>query len=384
MLHSAIAVSDDIDFDLAVETVINECTKQIGNNTPQVGIVFTSCMDADFSMMLKKITNAFNGIELLGCTTDGEVSRDTGFIEDSVALLLLASDNVRFATSVAENISVDAGKGFAKGLAVARAKLGAEPVCAITFPDGLSTIGTALDTAIQGTFGKNFPVFGGTAGDHFLFTGTSQFWGDNVYSDAAPILILGGDVQVTSSVHIGPVPIGIHYKIDQHEKNIVYKIDGEPTIDFLKKHLGDHKEQITQFPLAVYEDGESDFYLRNTLVFNDDEGTVSFVGNFPDKCTVRLTLASRDDVCLAADRANIEIFDKVDKDPELLLLFPCTSMRHVLGTRTNDKFSILHDHPTIPYFGFYCYGEIAPLEIGQPTRFHNDTYVVVSLKSGGS
>jgi hypothetical protein len=59
-------------------------------------------------------------------------------------------------------------------------------------------------------------------------------------------------------------------------------------------------------------------------------------------------------------------------------------MRHVLGTRTNDKFSILHDHPTIPYFGFYCYGEIAPLEIGQPTRFHNDTYVVVSLKSGGS
>ncbi|MGB3211226.1 MAG: FIST N-terminal domain-containing protein [Desulforhopalus sp.] len=383
MIQSVIGVSDDIDLTVAIEEVISECTKSLGDLIPQVGILFTSCMKADFPDILNRILQSFPGVELIGCTTDGEINRETGFIEDSISLLLLSSDSVEFSTAIARNLSDNAEASFVTAIADANLRLQSTPVCAFTFPDGLTTINIALGAAIQKSFGKNFPVFGGTAGDRFLFTETYQFHNDRVYSDAAPVLLIAGNLRVTAAVHKGPVPTGLYYRLDRYKNNVVYEIDGKTASSFFRDHLGDYQEQLSQFPLAVYEKGATDFYLKDPLHVNDEDESITFVGSFPEQCTVRFSLVSQKDALNAANRANFSVLKKeTGVEPEVIFVFPCASLRHVLGSKTNEKFSLLKkDKRNIPFFGFYCYGEIAPFSIGTPTHFHSDTYVIVALGS---
>lgn len=388
MIQSVIGISDDIDLAVAIEDVITECHNKWGDCPclPQVGLLFTSCMDANFSDLLARILREFPGIQLIGCTTDGEISRQTGFIEDSLALLLLASDTLRFATAVATDLSQNAEASFRAAFTDGCRILPDKPVCALVFPDGLTTIGIALDEAIRQAFGEHFPVFGGTAGDHSLFTRSYQFCNDQVYSDAAPILLIAGAVQLTSAVRIGPIPTGLHFALGRHENNVVYEIDGKTAVAFFREHLGDYREQISEFPLAVYEQNETDFYLRDPLYLNEDDGSITFIGTFPDHCTVRLTLVSRKDVLDAAEQANLCVLDNESGiEPELILVFPCTWVRHILGSKTNDTFALIRQtRGKAPFFGFYCYGEIAPDAVGTPARFHNDAYVVVAFSSRNS
>lgn len=388
MIHSVIGISDDIDLAVAIEDVIAECQNKWGDWSclPQVGILFTSCMDANFSDLLARILREFPDLQLIGCTTDGEISRQTGFIEDSLALLLLSSDTLQFATAVATDLSQNAEASFRAAFADGCRTLPSKPVCAFTFPDGLTTIGIALDEAIRHAFGEFFPVFGGTAGDHSLFTHSYQFCNDRVYSDAAPILLIAGEVQLTSAVRIGPIPTGLHFALGRHKNNVVYEIDGKTAVAFFREHLGDYSEQISEFPLAVYEKNDTDFYLRDPLHLNEDDGSITFIGTFPEHCTVRLTLVSRKDVLDAAEQANLCVLDdESGTEPELILIFPCTWVRHVLGSKTSDKFALIRQaREKAPFFGFYCYGEIAPVSIGTPARFHNDAYVIVALRSRNS
>ncbi len=130
MLKVAMAVSDDIDMEVAAKNVLKECKDQLAGELSQVGILFTSCMDADFTAMLARITDYYQGIELIGCTTDGEITSRQGFSEDSVALLLLSSDTVHFATSVAQNISKNPELSIYKAFEECKTKLETAPcVC---------------------------------------------------------------------------------------------------------------------------------------------------------------------------------------------------------------------------------------------------------------
>jgi hypothetical protein len=383
MIQAVIGTSDDIDLGVSIEEVLGQCRQQLGISKPQAGILFTSCMDADFSEILGRIQREFPGLQLIGCTTDGEITRQTGFIEDSLALLLLSSDTLEFATAVATNLSLNAKDSFRTAFKKACQGLQKEPACAFIFPDGLTTIGVSLDEVFRHAFGDSFPVFGGSAGDHYLFTGCYQFHNDQVYSDAAPILLIAGNLTIHSAIHSGPIPTGPYFPLGRHKNNIIYEIDGKSAVAFFREHLGEYRKEFSQFPLAVYESSSPEYFLRDPLHMNEEDGSIAFVGTFPEHCTVRLTLVSRDDVLDAAEQTNLSILNKGNGIvPELLLIFPCTWVRHILGSKANDTFALLRQAPgKIPFFGFYCYGEIAPFTIGTPSRFHNDTYVIIALSS---
>lgn len=380
MLHSAIGICDDIDVTFGLAKVIAACQAGMGDVTPQLGILFTSCMEIDFAAVLAAIDQAFPGIQLVGCTTDGEIGLGEDFIEDSLALLLVAGDGLEVVATMARDISQRPEEAFAAAVSEARARLRGRPLFALTFPDGLSTIGTPLDRVIQDAFGADFPVFGGTAGDHFLLTGTYQFCNGEVCTDAAPILFFAGNLHLDFAVRIGPEPTGPKCRVDRLEKNILYEIDGRKAISFFREHFGEINEQTVHMPLAVYGDGD-EYVLRNPVSFSDDDGSVAFIGNFPAGCRVRLTMVSRENVLASATQANRAVLAGDGAVPELLLIFSCCSQRHLLGSRTAEQFALLKQGRAIPYFGFYCYGEIAPLAEGQPTLFHSDTYIVLALST---
>ena len=88
MLKVAIAHSLEIDSSDAIKEVLEQCHEQLGDLIPQAGIFYTG-IDHDFKLILDKINEMYPGIELIGCTTDGELSSVHGFSDDSVTLFLI-------------------------------------------------------------------------------------------------------------------------------------------------------------------------------------------------------------------------------------------------------------------------------------------------------
>jgi hypothetical protein len=383
MITTAIGVSENfLDTREATSEVVDSCKKQMGDRRPQAGILFTSLMEVDFGDLLRRINREFPGVKLIGCTTDGEIVPGRGFIDDALVLILFASERVEFATSVATDLSTSATEAFYAAFNDCRAQLTSDPVFGITLPDGLSTVGISLDEAIQLAMGRTFPIFGGTAGDAFQFTGTYQFYNDSVFQDAAPLLLMGGDIVIESKICTGLVPIGPYYTIDSFKDNIAYTINGRKASEIYEKLLGEYayEQQASQFPLAIFEDESPDFYLRDPLQVNKEDGSVTFIGNFPEKFRARFTVVHREDVLQSANDALSHILDEND-DTEFIFIFSCTSRRHFLGSKTRQELErLLNSSNDIPFCGFYCYGEIGPTRVGRPTKFHNDTFIAVGIR----
>lgn len=385
MFESVFSVSDDLDPVTGVRKVVEECRKKLGGRTAHAGIFFTSCLDTDYSLMLAEIHEVFPDIELIGCTTDGEITPHLGCSEDSSALMVLSAPHVRFAASVAENISDDSLAALNKGYEQALTKLAAEPTLAIVFPDGLSTMNVPIDALLRSVMGEELPIFGGSAGDGFQLKQTFQFHGSQVYTDAMPILLLAGELDLAVEIAVGPVPSGDFYNVDSVDGNIIHRIDGVTALEFYERFFGPYIEdrELSFFPLAVYTGESDDFVLRDSVAIDRNDGSISFVGRLEEPCRVRVTQISREDTVRSGRQGSEKILSVFHDDkPDLVLVFSCTSRKHVLGSRINEELSVLqYDKRQVPFFGFYCYGEIGPFAIGQPVHFHSDTCIMVALHS---
>jgi len=385
MLKSVFGVSDDLDPLAGVRHVVAECRSQLGSRTPQAGFFFTSCMDTDYASMLAEIHREFPEIKLIGCTTDGEITSLQGFTEESSALLIFYSETISFGIGVAEDLSGDPEPAMRAGYEQAMADLGAEPTAAFVLPDGITTMQIPVDAHLQSVFGDQLPVFGGMAGDGFRIRQTYQFCGNRVFTDAMPVLLLGGEIDISADIARGPRPYGEYYTVDRAADNIAYSIDGVTALEFYERFLGEYLEdrEVSFFPLAVYVDGSDDFMLRDPVEIDRKDGSMTFVGHVEESSRVRLTQVTREETLRSAQRGAVNILSAfAERQPDLVLLFSCTSRRHVLGSRTDEEYDGLRSSDqAIPFFGFYCYGEIGSFAPGKPVKFHSDTCVFVALRS---
>ena len=97
MIQAAQGQAEGIDTRKTVESVIMQCRQQLEGRLPQAGIVFAGA-DFDHQQMLEEINRSFPEIELIGCTTVGELSSSYGFSDDSISLMLFYSDNIEIKT----------------------------------------------------------------------------------------------------------------------------------------------------------------------------------------------------------------------------------------------------------------------------------------------
>jgi hypothetical protein len=72
-----------------------------------VPLFFFAGIDHDFAAVLNLINEVWPGIELIGCTTDGELSSHQGFAEDSLVMVALAGEGFHVASGVARAVGGD-------------------------------------------------------------------------------------------------------------------------------------------------------------------------------------------------------------------------------------------------------------------------------------
>jgi hypothetical protein len=394
-MRACVAHSQDVDSVDAVAELIAGAKVQLGASVPRVAMLFAG-IDHDFAIVLEEINAQWPGIALIGCTTDGEMSSHILFAEDSLALVLLSGDNFSAVSGVARSVSADVAGSIRASVSEAAQRLagsggdGGAPSLCITMPDGLTVSGSAALNALQAALGPAVPVFGGTAGDQWRFTGTKQFHGTEVLNDSVPFLLFGEGIVFSFGVDTGWRPIGREGRVTEVDGHVVRTIDGRPATEFYREFLGNADiTHLTEYPLAVTADddrGDDSYYLRAPGRTDEATGCIHFLGDVPDGARVHITTTNRDQI-LDATRASFQRAlddfpkaSKIESKPALALCISCAGRKQILGSRTQEEARIVGELLAgVPAVGFYGYGEIARLAQDGISHYHNETFTTLLL-----
>ncbi|WP_392531505.1 FIST signal transduction protein [Nostoc sp. C117] len=382
MFKAVVAHSNDPDSLSAVEEIIQQCLNSLAGDIPQAGIIFAA-IDFEHSLILQKIHQAFEGIELIGGTTDGEISSVLEFQQDSIALMLFCSDEVEIHAGVGRKISADPITATKQAVeqAKAKAKTTGTPRLCLTHPESLTTSGVLILNGLKLALGQDVPIFGGLAADQSRYQNTYQFFQTEVLSDSVPILLFSGKVLFSYGVASGWHPIGQKSKVTKVDKNILYEIDSKPALDFYHHYL-DSLPPSMEYPLAVFDGDTDNFYIRAPIAYNSESGSITFFADIPNQALIQISEAGYDDILAASKSSFMNALNNYPgTEASAVLFFSCVARRQILGTRAHEEYenTKLCFKKSLPACGFYSNGEISPIDLISQTKFHNETFVTLIL-----
>jgi len=384
MFFAALGHSEDVDTVSALEEVIEQCQEALGGREPKAGLLFAG-IDSEHQDLVDGINAAWPGIQLVGCTTDGEISSRLDLQEDSVTLMLLGSDTVDITAGVGRDMSKDVPAACRQAVGEALEETQLDPTICIATPESLTASGPQVLGALKAELGSEVPVLGATAGDQLQFKGTHQYCRTEVFSDALPVLLFSGPLVYAVGVASGWKPTGEPGCVTRSEGATVYEIDNAPAMAFYRKYLGEAAKPSGECPLAVLNEKEEIQYLRAPAgVSIEATDEITFFGDVPQGERVQITVADREailDGCRESVRKAKQGFPR-GKTPEAAVFFSCAARKILLGTRTSEEARIIKEEidAAIPMCGFYGYGEIGPVaDNSADSMFHNEAFVSLLL-----
>lgn len=384
MFQAAIGQFEGVDARSVASAVTRQCTAQLGNRQPQAGILF-SAGHFDQEAALDEIIHAFPGIELVGCSTGGEMSSAFGFSMESMCLMLFASDTVRFSTGVGHDVSSNPEKAVADAVESASLGLDESPALALFFPDMAHKGIERIISEANKILGPDCPVYGGLAArSSFGATIPCQFYKNEVHTDAISIMLLSGPVAIASTVCNSWNPIGAQFKVTEADANTVRQIGCSSALDFYRKAYGPYSVPLLEMPLMIYDD-DGNFTVRAPHGYDEDDGSIFFSAPIAEDRRVQLTEATPNAIIKNISDNVQSLTDSLDDSwsPQAAIMLSCTSRRLILGLRTKEEMEITASHlpKGLPSIGFYTYGELAT---ASKTELHNCTLVVLLLGEKGN
>jgi hypothetical protein len=383
MLTAVVGHSEDPDASALAEEVLEQCQTRLGGRPARAGLLFAG-IDLDHQVILDAINRRYPGLELIGCTTDGEISSELGFREDSATLILFSSDKVDITSGVGRGMSRDIVGACRAAIQESKSKTQKPPRLCLSAPEGLTAEGQSITTTLQNEAGLDVPIFGALAGDQWRLKSTRQFVGTEVLQDSVPVLLFSGDFQFSYGVATGWHKVGEAGRVTRAAGAVVHEIDGSPAIEFYRKYLGVGVKPAAELPLAVLNgNGEVD-YLRASWGDEDATGAVTFLAAVPSDAMVSLTMADRDSILtgcsqsFAIAKSNLP----AGAQPTAALVFSCAARKLLLGTRTVEELKLIRGAlgDSVAVCGFYGYGEISPrMGDGTGTKYHNESFVTLLL-----
>jgi hypothetical protein len=383
MLKLAVGHSNDPDSQSAVSEAIEQVRATLVDASPKAGILFAA-IDYDHPLVLHRIVEAFPEIELIGGTTDGEMSSVLGFEQDSLTLMVFCSDQITMTAGIGRGVSKDTSAAAEAAVQEAITDH-QEPVqFCLAFPESLTVSGGLILESLKQALGIQVPIFGGLTADQWRSRQTYQFFKTEVCSDAVPILLFSGSILFSHGVASGWHPIGNSGKVTKAEKNIVYEIDNRPALEFYHRYLGSLPPS-SEYPLALFDTDGDRYYMRAPIGISDPAiGSIIFFGDVPEQAIVQITETTHDDILSASQLSTQQAIDSYPgHTPLAALLFSCASRRQILGRRTQEEYQLVQHclSQSLPQplvsCGFYSNGEIAPLQQQGVTHLHHETFITL-------
>ncbi|MCK4665681.1 FIST C-terminal domain-containing protein [Candidatus Dependentiae bacterium] len=383
MLKIVIGHSDDVDSRDAIIEILTQCKKDLGKLKPNAGLLFSS-IDYEHVVMLKSIRRKFPGLELIGCTTDGEISSILGFKEDSVTLILFYSDSISIKAGLGRDLSKSIKNAAKDAVSTAKKKLRKKkPTLCITVPESLTVSGVKILKGLKHELGNEFPIFGGTAGDQYRMKKTLQFYNDEIYTDSIPVLLFSGPILFSAGISSGWKPIGKKRRVTKVKDNVIFEVDNKPALDYYMHYFGAGSTLFGEYPIAVFNKRTNkNFYIRSPIFFNKENKSITYSADIPKNAFIQFAEGTRDNIISAAkDSVESALKNYPGKNPKAAVIFSCSARKSLLGTRTKEEFNLVKDviKNDIPVSGFYTYGEIGSCHSCKVTNFHNSTFITLLL-----
>ena len=386
LLKMAIGQTDELDGSFAAEEILKQCTAALGGEKPQAALLLAS-HELDVEEFLSVVTTAHPDMHLVGCTTLAPMSSAADYAEGSTTLTMFASDVLDFTVGLGTDVVADAKSAARQAVEDANRETDKQPALLIVTPTVEQFDPTAITFEIGEVLGPTVPVIGGGAVPDIPiimpWLGGIQFFGNQVLTNSLPVLLISGPLNVSIGVAHGWSPVGREAVVTRSDDYRVHEIDGEPILDFYSRYLGAGSEPAVANPLAILDEGSGQYYLRAPMAYDESDGSAIFFGSVPQGATVRLTMASTDEILDGTEASVADAMASFPEDamPEAALIASCAVRSMLLGSRTSGEIEriragLSHD---LPVSGFYAFGEIAPLGVDTTPSFHNETCVTVLM-----
>jgi hypothetical protein len=382
MLTMAVGHSDDVDPADAVAEVIAECRARLGDAAPTAGLLVCS-FETFEAGVLSAVRQAFPSARIAGGTSAAELSSVVGYREDSVTLALFASEDVEITVGIGEGLAADLHAACRMAVDGALVGVTLEPRLCILLANSAANDPAAMLPVIRDLLPDGVTVIGGGSARSELgrITPTYQFADDRISDDGLVLMLFAGPIQHSVAVGTGWKAIGSRGIVTAAEPNLIREIDGRPAIDFLHHYLDETGPASFGNPMAVYEPGLDEPYLRVALG-TGEEGAVTIIGSVPVGSAIQLTTANTTDLLSGAEGALARAADGFPQDaqPQAALVFSCLVRKYLLGSKTEQETALTRVAlPDLPFAGLYCTGEIGPVTEDAGSRFLNEAFVAVVL-----
>lgn len=326
-------------------------------------------------------------VQLVGCTTFGEISGQEALSGSATAMGLRAAEGqVRSLRATR-----DRGDSFAIGRDLGEQARDFGAALVILLVDGIHLNSTPVLAGAQSVLGRDFPIVGGVAADDAQFARTFEFHGRDVLEGGAVALALRGPLRLATLAHGGWQPIGATRRATRVEDDkLLLELDGTPALNLYREYLGEHGRDLgnagVEFPLGIVglpghpRRSDDDILLVRAVQRPDPErGGLRCSGDIPEGALVRMTRASKDDLIRGAGQATADLHRRLP-DARLALFFDCAGRKMVLGARYKDEIAAAFAAlpPELPRLGFYTYGELSPVD-GQ-TMHHDETFTAILIE----
>lgn len=249
-------------------------------------------------------------------------------------------------------------------------------------------LGEPILRAIESVTGPDTIIWGGRAGDDFLFNETVVFTNNMSLKRGILLLVLDGDkILVNGQAASGQQPVGTEKTITKMAGNWIYELDNQPATEMVMKYLGLHltEEETEAFNPIGYnimfslarEKGNP--ILRGVGAFNWKDKSIFILASINEGDKVRFTLPPDFEI-VEEVISNAEKM-KQDEMPlaDALLMFSCIGRLGQFGPMVGDEIEGIRKVFSVPMAGFFTYGEFGRTNNGN-NEFHNNTCCWVALK----
>lgn len=248
-------------------------------------VIFFCSSEYDLEVLAEEMKRLFAGVQVVGCTTAGEVG-PAGYRDHSLTGASFPASSFNAVSGCIDRLQqfeIASGQAFAQELLQrleSRApQADTDNSFALLLIDGLSVREEPVTRALQSALGK-LPLFGGSAGDGLKFGKTQVYFDGGFHTDSAVLVLVTTSLpfRIFKTQHFVPTDQRVVVTAADAEQRIVREIDGLPAAEAYARLVETSVQNLDPLrfaasPVVVLIDGTN--YVRSIQKANPD-GSLTF------------------------------------------------------------------------------------------------------------
>ena len=400
-MKSKFAYTEEID---DLETAMEELKEQLQKGQPLLknscGIVMCD-YDMDTQELTVRLKEEFD-FPVIGCVSMGTLSKQRGFSEMSIQMLVLTADDCEFHVGISDKIE-SPGLGQIKALykKLSEQKTEKEKVIFTLASPWSGRNEVFLNEELVDVLDEisgGVPVFGGCAGDGFQFSAANVFFdGVSSMGRVAMILVCGKIKPLIKTEFSTKEKTISKYKVTKSEGRNVYTLNNRSIKTVLEEAglVKEKSEGVTQFVntpfISTVKTDDGDTIDRLSGIYYLDHGMdyACFMRNIDVGSELSICMISKEGVETSVKEAFQHIFEKIQEEKEYtystIICISCVARYGLIITDKNLEARAYQGKvpDKINLIGMYSFGEFCPVRGKRGGKlynaYNNETFAILAI-----